>query len=147
MKNSIMPILKTKLMRRNGSAWALTSGAALTRSSRGRGGEIPERGHQERKHRDGREKRLINSLVDLVGLPGTDKTRHQDGLTGEQRGHEHDDDQEDLPADADGGVGGVPDEVADQDVVHHALQPGHDVLEHGRPGQPPDGGPDWAFNQ
>ena len=33
MKNSIMPMLKVKLMRRNGSAWALTSGAALTRSS------------------------------------------------------------------------------------------------------------------
>ncbi len=34
MKNSSMPMLKTKLMRRNGSAWARTSGAAFTSDSR-----------------------------------------------------------------------------------------------------------------
>ena len=34
MKNSSMPMLNMKLMRRNGSASARTSGEALTRSSR-----------------------------------------------------------------------------------------------------------------
>jgi hypothetical protein len=34
MKNSSMPMLKTKLMRRNGSACARTSGAAFTSVSR-----------------------------------------------------------------------------------------------------------------
>ena len=34
MKNTSMPLLKMNMMRRNGSASAFTSGAALTKSSR-----------------------------------------------------------------------------------------------------------------
>ena len=62
------------------------------------------------------------------------------------RADEDDDDEDDLPADADGGVGGVADEVADHRVVDDALQPGDDVLQHRRPGQPPDGGTDRTLD-
>ena len=34
MKNISMPLLVTNMMRRNGSAWACTAGAAFTKSSR-----------------------------------------------------------------------------------------------------------------
>jgi hypothetical protein len=96
---------------------------------------------------DGREERLVDGAVDLVFLARTDEARHQHGLAREQRRHEHDDDEEDLPADADGGVGGVADQVADEDVVDHPLQPGNHVLEHRGPGQPPDGRADGAFHE
>ena len=146
MKNSSMPMLKVKLMRRNGSASARTSGEALAKSSRDGASEIADRPHH-RVHRDRGQQRLLDGAVDLVDIAGADIARHQHGLAGEERRDEDDDDEEDLPADADGGVAGVADQVADQDVIDHALQPGDHVLQHGRPRQLPNGGADGAFDE
>ena len=63
-----------------------------------------------------------------------------------ERADEDDDDEDDLPADADGRVGGVADEMADHRVVDDALQPRDDVLQHRRPRQPPDGWTDGTLD-
>ena len=110
------------------------------------GQEIAERPHH-RIHRHGGQKRLINRAVHLLGLAGADEPGHQHRLAREQRGHEDDDDEEDLPADADGRISGVTDEVTHQDVVNHPLETGDHVLNHGGPRQFPDGGSDGAFDE
>ena len=61
MKNSSMPMLPMKLMRRNGSACSLTSGAAWTRSSRRGVGEISDRRHHD-EHPDRGQKGLLHDL-------------------------------------------------------------------------------------
>ena len=48
--------------------------------------------------------------------------------------------------DADRGVAGEADEVADQHVVDDALQAADDVGQHGGPGDLPDRGPQRAFD-
>jgi hypothetical protein len=56
-------------------------------------------------------------------------------------------DQKNLPADTDGRIRGVAEQVADEDVIDHALQTGDDVLQHGRPRELPNGGTDGAFDE
>jgi hypothetical protein len=91
-------------------------------------------------------KGLIDNLVDLGGFVRAGKARHQHGHAGEERADEDDDDEDDLPADADGGIGGVADEMADHRVVDDALQSRNDVLQHRRPRQLPDGLADGTLN-
>ena len=43
MKKISMPLLNRNMMRRNGSAWACTSGAAFTKSSSARRREVADR--------------------------------------------------------------------------------------------------------
>ena len=107
--------------------------------------EPADRGQDDRQA-DRRQERLIDDAIDLVGLVRAGKPRHEHGHAGEHRADEDDDDDDDLPADADGGVGGVADEMADHRVVDDALQPGDDVLQHRRPRHPPDGGADRALD-
>ena len=111
---------------------------------RGRRG-VADRGQKDRERSRGQE-RLIDDAVDLVGLIRSGKPRHEHGHAGERRADEDDDDEDDLPADADGGVGGVADEMADHRVVDDALQTGDDVLQHRRPRQSPDGGTDGTLD-
>jgi hypothetical protein len=111
---------------------------------RGRGG-IADTGHQHGQ-REGGQERLIDDAVDLLGLVGAGETGHEHGHPGEQGTDEDDDDEDDLPADADGGIAGVADEVADHRVVDDALQPRDDVLQHRRPRDAPDGRTDGAFD-
>ena len=102
---------------------------------------------QHGEHPDRGDERLVDDAVDLVVIAGAGEARHQHRLAGEERGHEHDHDQEDLPGDADAGVGGVAEHVADQRVIDHALQPGDQVLQHRRPGQPPDSRGEGTFDE
>jgi hypothetical protein len=44
---------------------------------------------------------LLDGAIHLLDVAGADVTRHEHGLAGEERCHEDDDDEEDLPADAD----------------------------------------------
>ena len=60
--------------------------------------------------------------------------------------HTDNDNEEDLPADADGGIAGKADVVADHDVIDDALQAANHVLDHGGPRQAPDGPPDGPFD-
>ena len=55
-------------------------------------------------------------------------------------------DEEDLPRDADGGVRGEAHEVADQGVIHDALDSAEDVGEDGGPRELPDRAGDGAFD-
>ena len=105
-----------------------------------RGGEQPaERRQHEAPQRHGGEERLVDGPVDLLGIVGAREARHQHAHAAEHRHDEHDDDDEDLDRDADGGVARVPHEVADEGMIHHALQPADEVLEHRGPGEHPDG--------
>ena len=65
------------------------------------------------------------------------ESHNQDRHAGKDRRTEHDDDDDDLPADADRGIPGVADEVSDHRVVDDALQAGDDVLQHRRPRKTP----------
>src|SRR5207247_10427080 len=85
--------------------------------------------------------------IDLVRVAGSDKPRDEHGHPGEHRADEDDDDEDNLPADADRRVADVADVMADHDVVDDPLQAGDDVLEHRRPRELPDGGNDRPFNQ
>jgi hypothetical protein len=89
---------------------------------------------------------LVHRPVDLVGLIGAGEPGDEHGHAGEDRADEDDDDEDDLPADADGGIPRVADEVADHGMVDDALQPGDHVLQHRRPGQTPDSRADGAFD-
>ena len=71
MKNSSMPMLKVKLMRRNGIASSRTSGEALAKSSRNGDAEVADRRHH-RVHRDRGQQRLLNGAIDLLGIAGAD---------------------------------------------------------------------------
>ena len=95
----------------------------------------------------GRQERLVDGAIDLLRLVRAGEARHEHAHAGEQRRDEDDDDEEDLPADADGGVAGEADVVADHRVIDDALQPADGVLQHRRPRQLPDGGRDRAFDE
>ena len=105
MKNSSMPRLKTKLIRRNGSACALHLRRGVHEVEQHRREEISDGAHHD-EHADRREERLLHHFVHAIGITGAGEARHEDRLAGEERRDEDDDDEEDLPADADGGVGG-----------------------------------------
>ena len=79
-------------------------------------------------------------------IVGAGEPRNEHRHTREHRTDEDDDDEDDLPADTDGRVRGVADEVPDHDVVDNALQSGNDVLQHRRPRQAPDGWTDGTFD-
>ncbi len=140
MKNMSMPKMPMNIARRNGKRLGLHIGRGVHQTQQRRRRGVTDRGQQDRQAKRGQE-RLIDDAIDLVGFVRSGKPRHEHGHTGECRADEDNDDEDDLPADADGGVGGVADEVADHRVVDDALQTGDDVLQHRRPGQPPDG---WA---
>src|SRR4029079_13664573 len=57
-----------------------------------------------------------------------------------------DDDDEDLPADADRGVASIADEIADHGVIDDALKPADDVGEHRWPRELPDRGGKGAID-
>ena len=92
------------------------------------------------------QKRLVDDAIHLLGLVRAGKARHQHAHAGEERAGEHHHHQDDLPADADGGVRGVADELAHHGVIDDALQAGDDVLQHRRPCQPPHRWRDGAFH-
>ena len=109
------------MIRRNGSASAFTAGAALTKSSRYGDRKYPRWRHHQHRHPDRGEERLVDCAVDLLGLARTRESGDEDAHAGEERADEDDDDDEDLPRHTDRGVRLVADEVADQDVIDHAL--------------------------
>ena len=76
-----------------------------------RRGEVAD-GRQQHRQAERREKRLVDDAVDLLRLVRAGESRDQDAHPGEQRADEDDDDEDDLPADANGGVAVVADEIA-----------------------------------
>ena len=146
MKNISMPMLKTNIVRRNGSASARTAGVACTRSSRRGDSDVAERRQNAERQDERGEERLVDGAVDLVVIVRAGEARDEHAHAGEQRADEDDDDEEDLPAHADRGVAGVADVVADQRVIDDALQAADGVLQHRRPGDLPDGRRDRPFD-
>src|SRR5260370_12956658 len=103
------------------------------------GRKIPERSQQGRQCK-GREERLIDNAIYFVWLIGAGKPCNQDRHPGEERTDEDDNDDDDLPTRADGGVRWVSEKMTNHHVIDDALQTGDYVLQHGRPGQAPNGG-------
>ena len=106
----------------------------------------PSDGAQQNGKAGRSQKRLIDDAIDLVGLVGARKPRHQHAHSREYRHGEDDDDDDDLPADTDRRVCRVAHEMTDHGVVDDALQPGDDVLQHRRPRQPPDSRTNRTFD-
>ena len=74
MKNIIMPMNPTNMVRRNGSASAWTSGARVDEVEKAGRGHPP--GGAEQDGQSGhREERLVHDAVDLVGLVRSGKPR------------------------------------------------------------------------
>ena len=99
---------------------------------------IPDWREHSQREQERDEERLVDAAVHLVGISGAGKSGDEHAHAGEDRGDEHDDEDEDLQAGANGGVADVADVVADHRLVDDALQAADDVLHHGRPRQPPD---------
>ena len=138
MKNISSPMLPMNIVRRNGSASARTAGVALTSVSSVGDSDVPERRQDgERQHQRG-EERLVDRAVDAIFVVGAGEARDEHAHAGEQRADEDDDDEENLPADADGRIAGVADVVADQRVIDDALEAADRVLQDRRPGELPD---------
>ena len=110
-------------------------------------GEIADRRQHEQSQDQRRHRRLQHDAIDLVGTVGADEAGDEHAHAGVERADEDDDDENDLPADADGGVGGEADEVSDQRVIDDALETTDHVLQHGRPGDLPDGVRDRTVDQ
>ena len=91
---------------------------------------------ERQRHR--REKGLIHRAVDLLVIVGPRGPRDEHAHPGEQGTDEDDDDQEDLPAHADRGIGRVADVVPDERVVDDTLEPADGILKNRRPGDLPD---------
>ena len=145
MKNIIMPKMPMNMARRNGSASCCTSGAALMMSRSAGAAEVAD-GREHHGQAERRQEGLIDDAVDSFGLVRARKPRDQDAHPGEHRAQEHDNDEDDLPAVAEGGVAPGADEVADHGLIDHPLKSGDDVLQHGRPRNPPDGGTDGTID-
>ena len=126
--------------------FGLHFGRGFHHVQQGRRGQVPHHRHDDRQP-EGREKRLIDDAIHLLRLVGAGEARHEHAHPAEQRADEDDDDDDDLPADTNGGVRGVPDELPHHRVIDHALQSSDDVLDHRRPRQPPDGGAEWPFHE
>ena len=109
-------------------------------------GEPADRRHHPEAEDQGGEERLIDDPVHLVGIALAGEARDEHGHAGVERADEDDDDQEDLPADANGRVAAVAGGMPDHGVVENALEPAHHVLDDGRPGQVPDGGEQGTFD-
>ena len=138
MKNSSIPMLETNMTRIYGTASTWTSGAALISVEQRRRCEIPDwREHPQREH-EAHQQRLVDATIHLVGIACAGKARDEDTHAGEDRSDEHDHQNENLQAGADGGVADVADVMADHRLVDDALQPADDVLHHRRPRQAPD---------
>ena len=121
-----------------GERLRLHRGLRVHQVEQGGGEHIAEwRDHQDRQT-DGGEERLVHGAVDLVGVSRTGEAGHQHTHAREQRVDEDDDDDDELPRHADGGVAGVTHQVANEDVIHDALEAAEDVGEHGGPGELPD---------
>ena len=135
-------MLHTNIVRRYGSAAARTSGDACTSSSSEGDSTHPIGASTPSAEHDRRQERLVDDAVDLVGIVGAGEARDEHAHAGEERRDEDDDDEEDLPADADRGVAGEADVVADHHVIDDALEAADHVLDHRRPGQAPHGARD-----
>ena len=94
-----------------------------------------------------RQKGLIDDTIDLLRVARSRKARDEHGHAREHRADEDDDDENDLPADADRRVADEADVVAHHDVIDDALQPGDDVLQHRRPRELPHGGGNRPFDE
>ena len=97
------------------------------------------------QHESGQEG-LVNGPIDTFVIVRPGETRDQHTHTGEERADEDDDNEKDLPADADRRITGEADEVADQRVIDDALEPADGVLEHGRPRDLPHGAADGTLD-
>ncbi len=146
MKKSSMPMLNRNMVRRYGSACALTSGVALTRRSSAGDAKYPTGAMMPTARIDRNQERLIDRAIDSLVIVGSGEARDEHAHAGEERRDEDDDDEEDLPAHADRGVGGVADEVPDHRVVDDPLQPADRVLQDRRPRQLPHGAGDGTFD-
>ena len=107
---------------------ALHLGRRVHQIEEGRRQHIAERRQDDERQDDGGQERLVNRPVDLFWLVRAGEPRDEHAHPREERGDEDDDDEEDLPADADGGVAGKADVVADHHVVDDALQTTDRVL-------------------
>ena len=110
-----------------------------------RRGRVADRGQQHRKGERGK-KRLVDDAVHLLRLVRPGEAGHEHGHAGEQRAQKDDDNDDDLPADADGGIAGIADEMANHGLIDDSLEAGDDVLQHRRPRQTPDGATNGAFD-
>src|ERR1044071_8360383 len=90
---------------------------------------------------------LVDDAIDLVRVAGTSEARDEHAHAGEHRADEDDDDEHDLPADADRRVAHVADEVTDHGVVADALPPRNHVLQHRRPRELSHGRGDRTFDE
>ena len=105
-------MLNRNIVRRYGSASARTAGVAFTSSSRVWGQHVADRRQDPDRDDHRRQERLIDRAVRPFRLIRSGEARDEHTHPGEQRTDEDDDDEEDLPAHADGGVGREADEVA-----------------------------------
>ena len=97
------------------------------------------RRHDSERDPDRGQERLVNGAVDLVVTRRAGETRDQHAHAGESDEMKTITTMKDLPADADRGVAGETDEVADQNVVDDPLEPA-DQFEHRRPRDLPNRG-------
>src|ERR1041385_4495815 len=145
MKNTIMPLEHTNMIRRNGSACAATSGRAWTNSRSHGAAKYPTGAmtpRQAKRHEEG----LIHHAVDLLRLPRPGEACDEHAHAGEDRRHEHDHDQEDLPAHPDRRVGLIADQIADEDLIDHPLHATDGIRHHRRPRDLPDRGTERSFD-
>ncbi len=126
---------------------AFDLGRRVHQIEEGRRQHVAERREDDERQDERGQERLVNRPVDLFWLVRAGEPRDEHAHPREERGDEDDDDEEDLPADADGGVAGKPDVVADHHVVDDALQTTDRILEDGRPRQLPNRRRDWALDE
>jgi hypothetical protein len=109
--------------------------------------EVPGRRENEQRNDNGSQKRLIDGLVNFVGLVRSGEPGNQHAHAREQRRDEDDDDKKDLPAHADRGVAGEANVVSDHRMIDDALQPTNGILQDRRPGHFPDRGRKRSLNE
>ena len=133
MKNTSMPLLNMNMIRRNGSASALTFGAAFTRSSKCGDSTYPI-GAMTRSEIPMAVRNAwytVRSTFSSSPAPANRATSTLIPVNSDVMND--DDDDEDLPRHADRGVAGESDDVADHHVVDDSLEPADDVGQHRRP--------------
>ena len=141
MKNSSMPMLHEEVDPQKRQRQCLDLRRGVDEIEQRRRREVTDR-PSTTNIADRREKRLLDDAIDALGIAGAGKPRDQHRLAREQRRHEDDDHEEDLPADADGRVGACsPMQMTDQHVIDHALHarpPGSGAWWARRASRPPD---------
>ena len=139
MKKTSMPLLNRNMMRRNGSASRLhRRGGVHEVEQRTATAKYPIGAITQQRHPDRRQERLIDRAIDLVASPAPAKRATSTLMPVNSDVMKTMTMTKICQRHADRGVAGEADEVADHDVIDHALQPADDVREHRRPRDLPD---------